>query len=117
MANISHIVITGMGRSGSTLLLSLMQAFKEADVWLNECSPIDYKTGVPIKHPKFDYFNQILPLTITKRPEDIHNIDRFQSTFSNPIGFIALTRDPRDVIVSKLFNKYWVNGGRCKAFF
>jgi len=117
MANVAHLIIAGMGRSGSTLLLTLMQSFKGADVWLNERTPVRYKTAVPVKHPRFKLFDSMKSLTITKRPADIHNVERMQNIFTNPVGFILLKRDPRDVIVSKLFDKYWVNCNRCKSFF
>lgn len=100
------IFITGLPRSGTTMLLFMCTYFNDVHVYTSR-----------EVHP-FQFFNQSIknfPRTMAKEPYGLYHTTGREYTFKQMIErnykIIVCLRDPRDVLVSKHKNdmsRYWV---------
>ena len=124
----SPILIGGCGRSGTTLLLSMLSAhpriFCIAEETMAFC-PTAYHETVDLNAPfeVENFYNSYFPDNIPescdrwceKTPKNILYFDRIISHFGGNVKLINIVRDGRDVILSKHpTNKstYWVDPDR-----
>ena len=127
----SPIIIGGCGRSGTTLLLSIIAAHpnihafsKEIGVFLEwrklkESSDINFEY-----HPRLDrLYRFILTDKISKQanrwcektPGNVRNFDKILDYFNEKVKLIHIIRDGRDVMLSKHPKKsdaYWISPER-----
>lgn len=129
------IMICGCGRSGTTLLLSIIGAHpniyafpKETGVFINWYDEVQYffknDKGNASQVPRLDKFYRLLlkydiPNQVTrwceKTPKNIRYLDKILNYFEEEIKIIHIIRDGRDVMLSKHPNapdKYWVSPER-----
>lgn len=113
------ILIGGCGRSGTTLLLSILSAHPEI------CA-VPHETNAFVKRPNRLYKIYFYLLRkclgskkenrwMEKTPRNIENVDRIFKKFDNKCKFINIVRDGRDVILSKhplRADEYWVKEER-----
>lgn len=91
----NKLVITGAGRTGTTLMLYLMRTFKEAFCWPGEvpgflAPPLDGVTRCVV---------------VTKSPSDVDSIDMVLSIYP-ATAVMFMVRDPRDTLCSKVHGRY-----------
>tara|TARA_Y100000310_G_scaffold333788_1_gene412071 strand:- start:3077 stop:3760 length:684 start_codon:yes stop_codon:yes gene_type:complete len=97
------VVVTGIWRSGTTLMSCMLRwALPECMWWNHEISALDQEVA--------STFATMLPearrggqsIVITKDPRDIHKIDEIRSMYgADNVVFIAMIRDPRGALLSK----------------
>lgn len=112
MAKAQRILITGPARSGTTMLLLMMQYFKRVYCFVKEeahplTSIVDSMYNVYCKDYQYICFKQPYGYYEEFPPKYL-----FSDLFEKDWKIISLMRDPRDVFVSKhLLNptKYWVD--------
>jgi hypothetical protein len=107
------IVIGGCGRSGTTLLLSILGAHPEIKVFDEELYcfyPKPYRLKILLNELKNNnYKNKIW---CEKTPKNILNFENIYKWFDGNIKLIHIIRDCRDVITSHHPNhkkKYWIS--------
>ena len=125
------ILIGGCGRSGTTLLLSILGAHphifaleKEATTFAN-WSAIQTEAGTPEYQPeRLDrFYRQLLFSRISdsvtrwceKTPRNVLHFDKILAYFDQQVKLIHIIRDGRDVMLSKHPtepDKYWVSPER-----
>ena len=133
--NDSPIMIGGCGRSGTTLLLSIIGAHpniyafpKETGTFINWYKSVQYffknAKGEADQVPRLDKFYRLIlkcniPDDVTrwceKTPKNIRYLDKILSYFTEDLKFIHIIRDGRDVMLSHHPNapdKYWVSPER-----
>lgn len=120
------VYIGGCGRSGTTLLLSILSAHNDIFACPKELNLFDAAkdTGSVIETPKFYRFYRTL---LTKRikpsanrfceksPANIRNVALIEKVHQGQFKLIHIVRDGRDVILSKHprgDGKYWVEPER-----
>jgi len=91
-----HIVVTGIPRSGTTLLYQMIRNCTTARTW-----PIEISALTP------EVINAKGNPVVSKDPNDLLASKRIERIYKN-IHFIATWRDPREVLASKLHGRYWV---------
>jgi hypothetical protein len=125
------ILIGGCGRSGTTLLLSLLSAHPNI-----YAVPYETRAFSPGAYPPEDSFNIREPFRIDflyshfldyninineygrwceKTPMNVHFFNRLKGYFGAGLRFINIVRDGRDVVTShhpQDPNKYWVSPSR-----
>jgi len=123
------IVIGGCGRSGTTLLLSILGAHpniysfsKEIGIfleWRKKEDESDY-----LYYPRIDRLNRFVLMNkipveakrwCEKTPGNIRNFDKILDYFDNRVKLINIIRDGRDIMLSKHPKKeddYWVSPER-----
>ncbi|GAB6099416.1 sulfotransferase [Halanaerocella petrolearia] len=129
------IMVFGCGRSGTTLLLSIIGAHpniyafpKETGVFINWYNEVQYlfknEKGQGDKVPRLDkFYRLILKYDISnnvtrwceKTPKNIRYLDKILDYFNEDIKLIHIVRDGRDVTLSRHPNapdKYWVKPER-----
>ena len=108
--------IVGCGRSGTSLLLSILSSNKQLFCIPNETYTF-YPGGIKY-HLLVDELkrNKRQSLRIVeKTPKHIHALEKINNFYNGKVKFIHIVRDPRAVIVSKHPNhkkKYWVSDKR-----
>ncbi len=121
------ILIGGCGRSGTTLLLSVLSAHDKLFCHPKELgifNAAEIKEEGTLSIPKIHRFHQSflfnkIPDTATrwceKSPSNIKHISKIEVFTNNNFKFIQIIRDGRDVILSKHPtdpNRYWVDPDR-----
>ncbi len=125
------ILIGGCGRSGTTLLLSLMSvhpnvyAFPEETeyfcpgVWqcgIEECRDEPFSIDLVYRHLcQEDVDTTTVGRWCEKTPMNVHFIDKIIRFFGNECRFVNIVRDGRDVVTSHHphdKNNYWVSPDR-----
>lgn len=121
------ILIGGCGRSGTTLLLSMLSAHKEIfacprELGLFNHTSRDEKGRLIVDRIDRLYrtfiFNSISSSAkrwCEKSPSNIHHIDEIDEYFGGKFKFIHLVRDGRDVVLSvhpSAPDRYWVDPRR-----
>lgn len=111
----SVIFITGPGRSGTTLLLSLMTRFPACKVnTQREVHPLDIKTITDGMKEISTYKYYVI-----KQPYNTYFVPKYsyQQLISNGYKIISIIRDPRDILVSRHsanLKKYWLDVNNLK---
>lgn len=123
----SPILIGGCGRSGTTLLLSVLSAHHELFCHPKELgifNAAEVKADGTLFVPKIHRFHQSflfnkIPKTATrwveKSPSNIKHIGKIEVFTNNDFKFIQIIRDGRDVILSRHPTdpeRYWVDPDR-----
>lgn len=120
------IYIGGCGRSGTTLLLSILSSHKEIFACPRELNPFEgaYLSPDGVKAPKFyrlyrTFLTKRIKATATryceKSPANIRYIELIDEFHKGHFRMIHIIRDGRDVILSKhprKENGYWVEPER-----
>ncbi|MEX0982514.1 MAG: sulfotransferase [Bacteroidales bacterium] len=120
------VYIGGCGRSGTTLLLSILSAHNNIFGCPTELNLFDgaEETGSGIKNPKFYRLYRTFIVSkikasakryCEKSPSNIHYIELIDKLHNGNFKFIHIVRDGRDVILSrhpKGKGKYWVDPER-----
>lgn len=124
LASSEPIIVCGCGRSGTTLLLSILSAH-------DDIHAIDFETGLLTKAHlgNKSRIKTILFLSSSmsknkkktairwaeKTPNNINNIDAINNFFKGKVQIVNIVRDVRDVICSKhpiKQHNYWVEPSR-----
>jgi hypothetical protein len=118
------IVICGCGRSGTSLLLSILSAHPkiyafpfESQVLMHELRYSRWLTRLNNFRKLLVYARDIKPTAdrwCEKSPRNIRFLDSIDSTYNSEVRIIHIIRDGRDVICSKhpSNNEYWINKDR-----
>lgn len=115
------IIIGGCGRSGTTLLLSIISAHPEIFAFPKEIAVFsEWHHGKPRLDRFYRYilFNKIpndKKRWCEKTPANVRYFDKILSYFNNNVKLIHIIRDGRDVMLSqhpKNPDKYWVSPKR-----
>lgn len=119
------ILIGGCGRSGTTLLLSVLSAHPAVYAIPNELSVFNYWTERKHKEPlRLDrLYREVLFSRIPKQatrfcektPRNVRYIPEIMEYFNDQVKFIHIVRDGRDVILSQHPDKkddYWIKPER-----
>jgi len=119
------ILIGGCGRSGTTLLLSVLSAHPAVYAIPNELSVFNYWTKRKYKEPlRIDrLYREVLFSHIPKQatrfcektPRNVRHIPEIMNFFDGHVKFIHIVRDGRDVILSQhpdKKNEYWIKPER-----
>lgn len=121
------ILIGGCGRSGTTLMLSMLSAHKEVfacprELGLFNHTHRDEKGRLIVDRIDRLYRSFIFnPISSTakrwceKSPSNIHHIDEIDEYFGGKFKFIQMVRDGRDVVLSvhpTAPDRYWVEPHR-----
>ena len=120
------VFIGGCGRSGTTILLSVLSAHKQLfchpkELGLFTNAQITSEGAfLPRKHRlSLSFLINRIPRTarrwVEKSPSNVRHIDRIEAYTHGNFKFIHIIRDGRDVILSKHPtdpSKYWVNPDR-----
>jgi len=119
--NKDPIIIGGCGRSGTTLLLSIISAHPEIFVFPKEIAVFSEWHN---EKPRLDRFYRYILLNkipdnkkrwCEKTPANVRYFDKILSYFNNNVKLIHIIRDGRDVMLSKHPKKpgeYWVSPER-----
>lgn len=119
--NKAPIIIGGCGRSGTTLLLSIISAHPEIFTFPKEIAAFsDWHN----EKPRMDRFYRYILLNkisedkkrwCEKTPANVRYFDKILSYFNNNVKLIHIIRDGRDVMLSKHpkdSSQYWVSPER-----
>jgi len=120
------VFVGGCGRSGTTLLLSILSSHKEIFCIPGELSLFMHskdKAGNPIPTRMDRLYSSFIKYRIPKSsnrwcektPRNIHHLDQIDHYFNGNFRFIQIIRDGRDVILSRhptTKDKYWVSPER-----
>lgn len=119
------IFIGGCGRSGTTILLSILGAHKkiqaipyESSIFLLKNLEVNskIKTKVLLYNLLIKHKKKSAHRWLEKTPRNIHSIKEIKNIFDNKFKFIHIVRDGRDVITSKHptknKNEYWIDTDR-----
>lgn len=109
------IFIVGCGRSGTTMLLSILSCSDELCCINDETYafyPGGLKADLMLKHISFDLKKRVLE----KTPKHILALNKINKFYNGNVKFINIIRDPRAVLTSNHPNhkniKYWVKPSR-----
>lgn len=119
------IIIGGCGRSGTTLLLSILSAHPSIFAFQKELSVFNYwrgREGVmePLRIDRLyrEVFIRRIPRSARrwseKTPRNVRHIDEIMDYFGGRVKFIHIIRDGRDVVLSRHPDKagYWIEPPR-----
>ena len=118
------IIIGGCGRSGTTLLLSILAAHPKIHAITNETgeltkdklnNPSTLISKIFIASHLKKEINKNAVRWAEKTPNNVNNIDQILKFFKGNVKIVHIVRDGRNVITSKhptLKNKFWVKKER-----